>query len=428
MKNFIMAGLLILISATTAGQETPGIKSDTLRKDALNVYYPDASSHLKQEIPFINYVRDRKVADLVIVSTSLSTGSGGQKYTYFLEGQGKYRNMTDTIEFSSNPDDTYEMIREKRIQTIKMGLIRFVQKTPLRDFIKISFSEPMSDRVSGDKWNSWVFRTSVHGFAFASESSDYYDLSTSIDASRTTEAWKLEFDGSYSVNLREMRWTDPDTEEELSETDRKVSSHAGALVVKSINEHWSVGLVSNISSSTFHNYTSHFMFKPGIEYNIFPFSQSTSKQFRFMYSIGPVYNNYCDTTVYFKKNEVVAQQGLYAGYKNIQKWGDFNLSASWDNYLHNWDLNRLSFNGSVSLRIVKGLRLSLSGGYSFIHDQINLRKGSSSTSDVLMSRKEMATTYSYDAFFSISYTFGSIYNNAVNPRFTRNGGGSVIIF
>jgi hypothetical protein len=41
-----------------------------------------------------------------------------------------------------------------------------------------------------------------------------------------------------------MRRTDPDTEEELSETDRKVSSNAGALAVKSINEHWSVGVVS----------------------------------------------------------------------------------------------------------------------------------------------------------------------------------------
>lgn len=428
MKKIILLVITIHISASFFGQEGMNNRADTLRKDALNVYYPDASSYLKEEIPFINYVRDRKFADLIIISTSQATGSGGTRYTYFLEGQGKYSNMKDTLDFSSSPDDTYEMIRAKRIKMMKLGLIRYVSKTPLHEFIKINFTEPMTEEVSTDKWNSWVFSTSLYGFAFASESSDYFDLSSSVSSSRVTKDFKLELNGGYSVTVREMRWTNPDTELEESETNRNVTSYIGGLAVKSINEHWSAGIISSISSSIFHNYIAHFVFQPGLEYNIYPFSQSTSKQFRFMYAIGPVYNNYCDTTKFFKKNEVVGQQGLYAAYKNIKKWGDFNISTSWENYLHDWDLNRLSFSSSISLRVAKGLRISLSGSYSFIHDQINLRKGTASTSDVLLSRKEMATTYSYDAYVSISYTFGSIYNNVVNPRFTRSGGSSVIIF
>ena len=428
MKILSLLITLLLSTAMLFSQEESTSSADTLRKDALNVYYPSASSHLKKEISYINYVRDRKVADLVIISTSQGTGSGGDEYTYFFEGQGDYKNMFDTIKFASNVDDTYETTREVRIKTIKMGLIRYIQKTPLRQYIDIRFTEPLSEEVTTDKWNSWVFSAGLNGMAFASQSNDFYSISANSSASRVTEDWKIRINGRYSVDIRELRWTDPTTFEDMVETNRKKSSSINTLIVKSLGEHWSVGFTSGISGSIYSNYVSHFTFQPGIEYNIFPFSESTKKQFRFMYTIGPVYNNYCDTTDYFKKNEVVGQQSIMAAYMNIQKWGNFDASVSWNNYLHDLDLNRLSISSSISVRVAKGLRVNLSGGYSFIHDQINLRKGTASASDVMMSRQEMATTYSYDVFFGFSYTFGSIYNNAVNPRFGRSGGSRIIMF
>ena len=92
MKNtIILLSLLLLFSYSLSGQEA-STRTDSLRKDALNVYM-DASDYLKQHIPFINYVRDRKVADLVIINTSETNGSGGREYTMFLEGQGRYAGM-----------------------------------------------------------------------------------------------------------------------------------------------------------------------------------------------------------------------------------------------------------------------------------------------------------------------------------------------
>ncbi len=55
-------------------------------------------------------------------------------------------------------------------------------------------------------------------------------------------------------------------------------------------------------------------------------------------------------------------------------------------------------------------------GYSFVHDQVSLRKGDASVEDVLLRRRELSTAYQYNAYLSVSYTFGSIYNNVVNPR------------
>jgi hypothetical protein len=425
MRNALILPFLLLFIPGAFSQEQS--QSDTLRKDALNVYM-DATSYIKQEIPFINYVRDRKVADLVIISAYEPTGSGGGKATFYLEGQGSYKGMNDTIHYNSYPDDTNDMSRQKEVKTLKMGLMRYIMKTPLAKYIDINFSEPITEDVSSDKWNNWVFRTRVNGFGFCSESSDYLSLSGNISANRVTSEWKMGLSAHTNMNIRQFRWIDDDTGEELSETNRRKSFNFDGYIVKSLGEHWSAGINSSFSGSLFSNYMAHFELKPGVEYNIFPYSESTSKQFRILYLVGPVYNNYYDTTKYFRKNEFIGQQSLVASYMIIKKWGDISLDVSWDNYLHDFNLNRLTISGYVSLQVIKGLKIDFGGSYAFIHDQINLRKGSASTEDVLLSRREMSTTYSYDVSVGISYTFGSIYNNVVNPRFNRRGGDMIIIF
>lgn len=57
------------------------------------------------------------------------------------------------------------------------------------------------------------------------------------------------------------------------------------------------------------------------------------------------------------------------------------------------------------------------GSFALVHDQISLPLGGSTLEDVLLQRKMQATDYSYYTSFGFTYTFGSIYNNVVNPRF-----------
>jgi hypothetical protein len=83
--------------------------------------------------------------------------------------------------------------------------------------------------------------------------------------------------------------------------------------------------------------------------------------------------------------------------------------------------------GTVSWKIVKGLSFSVYGGYSKIRNQISLPRGSASLEEVLLQRRQLETGYSYWGGFGISYSFGSIYNNIVNPRFGNSGSGSTII-
>jgi len=51
-------------------------------------------------------------------------------------------------------------------------------------------------------------------------------------------------------------------------------------------------------------------FYPSIEYDLFPYSQSTRRQLRLLYGIGYSYNKYADTTIYNKVEESLYGQTL----------------------------------------------------------------------------------------------------------------------
>jgi len=429
MKKLLMALAIAVICSYSFGQMPPvktdslQAKTDTLRKDALNVFM-DASSYIKKEIPFINYVRDIKVADLYIITTYEGTGSGGMKVTFFFVGQNKFSGMRDTLSFSATPDDTEETNRIKQVHTLKLGLMRYVAKTPLSSFLNIAFTQPLSETISTDKWKSWVFSANIYGYANGQKSDKLLSVNGGISAGKVTKDWKINFDASY-YRRKETFITDSIGTEYVNTTDEK---YLNALIVRSINDHWSYGGSATLGGSSFSNYTLTTRLMPGIEYDLFPYSQSTRKQLRLLYKIGPGYNIYNDTTDYLKTRQFFWSHSLMAAYQVIEKWGTINFSMTYSNYLFDWSKNNLGSNLYLELRRAKGLRLYIGGGASIIHDQINLPKQGASLADVLTRRRELESSYQYYVSFGFSYTFGSIYNNVVNPRFGGGGGGYVMYY
>ena len=135
-----------------------------------------------------------------------------------------------------------------------------------------------------------------------------------------------------------------------------------------------------------------------------------------MYSAGYIYQAYNDTTIYNKMKEQLWGHRLDIAAEAIQKWGSLNVSLGWKNYFHDWSKNNLAFRGSMNVRIAKGLQIRLTAGTSMIHNQLSLPKLGATTEEILLRQKELATQYSYFTDITIHYTFGSIYNNYVNPR------------
>jgi hypothetical protein len=410
MKKSLFFLFLNAFTAFVFSQETPAI-IDTLRKDALNVFM-DASDYVKKEIPYVNYVRDIKDAGVYIISTSQNTGSGGMEYTYFLVGQHDFAGMRDTVSFVTTPDETVEGRRQKEVTTLKMALMRYVAKTPLSKYMKINFSEPLSETVSTDKWNNWVFRGQFMTYFYNEKSYKYYYISGNLATSHITEKWKINLNVRYSQYHNKYILKDT-TLKSINDT-----KSINALIVKSISDHWSYGGSAYISSSTYSNTKISYAVMPGIEYDLFPYSESTKRQLRLLYSIGYNHVNYMDSTIYDKMEDDLYLHSISASYKVVQKWGSIDVNLTYRNYLHDWSKNNLSFNGEMSLRVAKGLQVSFYGGASLIHDQLGLIKEAYLTNEaIILQRKELETQYQYYSQIGLTYTFGSIYNNVVNPRF-----------
>jgi len=415
MKRTILLIFLVFCFLQAFPQET-ATKSDTLRKNALNIFM-NASDYFRKEIPYVNYVRDIKDAGVYILSTIQGTGSGGQKFTYFLVGQNENAGMRDTLSFVTAPDETQDETRIKEVSTLKMGLMRYVAKTPLAKYLNISFSEPLSETVSTDKWNSWVFKTSMNGFLDGQQLTKSTQLFGNISANRITKDWKLNSSVNYNYGKDVFDTTGGNI------TSENISKSVNLLIVRSLSEHWSYGGSASFGTSSFNNQKMLFSLMPGIEYDIFPYSESTRRQLRLLYKIGYNYVTYIDSTIYDKTKEPLWLHSFSAAYEVVQKWGSINVSFSYSNYVRDWSKNNFSLNGFIELRVAKGLSVNFGGGASLIHDQLGLVKGGATTQEVLLRRKELATQYQYFTMFGFSFTFGSIYNNVVNPRFGNSGGG-----
>jgi hypothetical protein len=51
-----------------------------------------------------------------------------------------------------------------------------------------------------------------------------------------------------------------------------------------------------------------------------------------------------------------------------------------------------------------------------VRDQLSLAKAVASDAEILLRLRQLATSYTYGGSLSLSYTFGSLFNNVVNPR------------
>lgn len=411
MKKLFSMLALTFLSIGAFPQETVP-ESDTIRKNALNVFFPDADSYIKKEITFINYVRDLKEADVYIIISDQETGSGGESYTVFYVGQNKYSGMNDTLKLTSTPDDTEDVFRKKAVNALKMGFMRYVLKTPLSQFFDIRFTQPIKETVVTDKWNNWVFRTSMSGSLNGERSYKSTSLSGSFSVNRVIEKSKFQTYLSYSWYKQKYQMNDSTFIDSY-----RNSQSLNVYYVKSVNDHWSTGFSTGLSKSSYGGYDLQYRLAPAIEYDIFPYSESTRRQLRIMYEAGYKYFDYADTTIYNKLTEHLAYHELSASLELIQKWGSFDFTVAWSNYFHDWSKNNLGGNLQMSVRVFKGMNINFSGSASIVNDQLSLPKGGVSDFDIITRNKMTQTKFEYYAYFGFSYTFGSIYNNAVNPRF-----------
>ena len=353
---------------------------------------------IRTEIPFVNFVRERKEADIHLLITTQRTGPGGTEYTMAFIGLKNFQGVQDTLKYVSQTTDTSDDVRKGMVRVIKLGLIPYINKTPIAEFINVLFEGKLMPTAVEDKWNFWVFHMSFNGSISEEKQTDSVSLRVSVSANFNESNFEYEDDiiSSYS--------------------DRK---NFYSSYVKSISKHWSVGMWFTVSSATYNNIQLSLSPSPAIEYNLFPYSQSTRRQLRFVYRIDYDYIYYWAETIYDKTEEGLWGQSLSVTFEVKEPWGNASASVEGSHYFHDFSLNRLELFGRLSFRLTKGLNINASGGFAAIHDQLSLKKGDRSLDEILLRQSELATDFDYYLSAGLSFTFGSVYSNVVNPRFGR---------
>ena len=417
MKKIFVLFFLFLFSNQIDAQE----KTDTTlnRSSALNVYldcdFCDLQ-YFRENFTLINYVRDRKVADVQIIVSTMENGGGGREYMVQFIGQGRYAHLKDTLKFNTNADNTWDEIRALQLKTLKTGLAPFILKTPFADKITVTYAEETKKMEEKDPWNNWVFRVGANSWLNGQKSYKSLNIWSSASASRITENIKHETDIDYDYSESKYRLYDSNDSLIYSADTYTKSVRANHSTIWSLGEHWGAGIEGGIWNSTYSNINLGAVIRPAIEYNAFKYSNASRKQLRFAYSMGGIYRDYTDTTVYNKTEEMLLQQKFEINFKYITNWGSVRSGFYWNNYMHDFSLYSIGTDLSMSIRLFKGLSFNIFGMISMPRDQIGLVKSETTAEDVLLRQHELATQFSYYGNIGLSYTFGSIYNNVVNPR------------
>ena len=413
--------LCFLISVPCAlPQETASPSLDEMKKAAPKVFLDGARidmDYIRTEITFVNYVRDRKEADVHVLITQQRTGGGGREYTLAFIGLNTYEELRNELKFYSNRTETEDEIRKGLVQILKLGLAPYAARTPISKILSLSTNGKVKPTSVVDKWNFWVFSFSARGRLNGEQSRKYDSVNGNISINRVTPESRIRM--GFSTSLDESTFD----YEDYQETSSAKSSAFDGLFVQSLGEHWSAGALVNVNHSTYSNINIGFTIAPAIEYNFFPYSLSTRRQLRVLYRLGFIYAKYLEETVYGKMSEKLLNEILTITLSMSEPWGNAEVSVEGSNYFKDFAYNKLRVSANLSLRIWKGLALTMDGRYSAVHDQLSLRKGEASLEELLLRRTELATEFSYSLSVGFSYTFGSVYSNVVNPRFGGGFGG-----
>jgi hypothetical protein len=299
---------------------------------------------------------------------------------------------------------------------MKLGLVRYVTSTTIRDRLRLVYRPDPGKKLPGtrvrDRWNFWSFRVRGSGAVSGERTTRARNLSSSVIVNRTTEDWKVNLNGSLNFHTSEFQLSGGETL-----VDRSHDHGVGGIVVRSVGPHWALATRGRLASTTFLNEAQASRIGAGVEYDFFPYSESSHRELTLQLTSNVNHFRYIEPTIYGRMSETAGDAALVGAFDVRQPWGSCGLSLETATYLAHLDRHRLVAAGNLDVRLFKGFALSLEGAASRINDQLYLAAGQASDEQILLRRRQQATTYRYHLSIGLSYTFGSIFNNVVNTRF-----------
>lgn len=415
---FLLAGALTLPHDPLGAQQD--VRAFSVYLDCSGFYCDQ--QFFRTEIVSVNWVRERTVADVHLLVTTQPTGGGGERYSLAFIGQNRFAGVVDTLAYDAPQAATDDETRRALARTLQLGLVRYLARTSAAGRVAVTYTPAKSTDSSGatatrDPWNAWVFSMSANANGNREENYSGLYANGRVAANRVTEAWKTSL--SAGENYNENRFS--------FNGDRSLfvqrSYSANLLQVKSLGEHWSAGIKGNFNSSTYLNQRASARLTPAVEYDLFPYRESTRRQLRVQYGIGVSTFSYYDTTVFSKLAETLPVQVFSTAFSQRQTWGSLNAGVDAVSYLSDLARRKLTYSLGGDVRILKGLSVNFYTVYQSIHDQFYIPKEGITRDRALLRQSQQSTRFSQFFFVGLNYSFGSVLNNVVNPRFGGGDGG-----
>lgn len=417
--RFLLVGILLsVVPAFTTQAQMQSDSSSTL-KVYINCQWC-YQEYLRTQITWVNFVQDQFVSEVDLTITSLATGSGGSEYQLQFAGKKSLAGLRDTLKFTTSAINTDNETRDMLLRRVKLGLVRYAACSNNGDCLKIesdlvqdSLDVGIGSNPTSDPWNAWVFRIGVNANINAQKVYQSGSFNSNVSASQVKDTHKLVMRASTSYSEQRYNYSG------VKQTYVLRAQSLSARYVHSISDHLSAGVFSSTERSDFSNYDLYQNLSAALEYDIYPYKEAQTRMVTLSYRAGYSYYDFQEATIFNKTVDRIPSHAFNISSQVTQDWGQFSSGIEVASFLNDFQKNHMSvwLNGDV--RIFKGLSASGYASFNIQRDQINIRLDGASQEEVLLQQQELLSNYSFYCYVGLSYRFGSIYNNVVNPRFNN---------
>lgn len=374
-------------------------------------------SYLRQELSYFDFARDPHIADYTLVIARQIAGNGGERFTVTMSARRPGPRALPAPQSFAAPSGTsaYD-VRQLLLQV----LLRMLHAELAGSEHERAFSLALPRRDGAtlsalrDPWNYWVISPEVEATGEAGSAYYQAEITGALTLRRITELSKIRLGATYGRKLSGYRLEDG------SRVRGDVyAAEARAVYAASVGRHSALGAVVHGKSDQFENLRGHVHGGPLAEFNVFPYAENATRQLRLAYQVGPWANWYFERNVANLKHELRAYHALSLIADVNLPWGSVQWIGQVNSFVTRPKLYRLSVGAVLSVRLYEGLAFSLEGEAAYVHDLINLRKRPIEDVELLLWTAQPPTDYMAKIELALSYTFGSVHNTIVNPRFAR---------
>ena len=421
MFRTLILTILVMTSSSIWGENQLASKKLKVFPDCKRFDCP--WDYLRSNLNLVDIVRDPKDADIHLL-VILEETSIGEMYRLQFIGLTTFKDFSFSTSYFSPEVNTRDMTRREILRKVRLGLVPFLLDRQESDYLSIKVDTQSQEKLSGidpiteetDPWNFWVFKTEVGMSVEDEDRRDKNEYWGSLNANRTTENYRLGMGYWREKKSQSFVLDDGSTLKD----DRVQQSFTG-YAIKSLGNHWGLGIGASQRKSTYRNLDDSFRVASAIEYNVYPYQLTAEKALTFGYFLGHTSFDYELTNILGLDEEKRPDHGLFAEYDVQQPWGFISVRLKTSQFLNDTEYYSLSVGGDLDYRITRGLSINLWGNYSLTNNQIYLAATEASNEDLLLKTKALDTNTRSNFGLSLKYSFGSIYNNVVNNRLRGSG-------